>query len=425
MLCETRKFSSLAPLAAGIATLFVINCEAFAQSAYRLSPGDTVEIVLAPIPDQRQRAVIQTDGTIVLPSVGAVAIAGLTSAELQTSLEAILPTKIFRRRAPDGSERMVIIKRDDITVSVAEYRPVYVSGDVLTPGQQPYRPLMTARQAISTAGGYSLLRSRAMQTGADPADLRRDHDSFWTEYLKEHFHLLRIRAELDNKATFEKAPPNSSPLPASVAASISATESESLQTAQKDFNLERGFLDRAVEETSDQIKVLARLEQEAESGVQADTEELNRANKLLASGSLINTRVTESRRALLLSSSRRLDTTVQLMRARRQLDEYKRQIERVASQRRSGLLLQLRDTNVHLADLSVKIQALQEKLRPLGVVSSLPAGGGAMRTELIIVRKNNGEWQRMPVIEDFEIQPGDVIEVALRSDAISVSELSR
>ena len=176
---------------------------------------------------------------------------------------------------------------------------------------------------------------------------------------------------------------------------------------------------------NDQIKVLARLEQEAESGVQADTEELNRANKLLASGSLINTRVTESRRALLLSSSRRLDTTVQLMRARRQLDEYKRQIERVASQRRSGLLLQLRDTNVHLADLSVKIQALQEKLRPLGVVSSLPAGGGAMRTELIIVRKNNGEWQRMPVIEDFEIQPGDVIEVALRSDAISVSELSR
>lgn len=421
MIRHTRMRSHPWTFAASVLLLVGLVCGARAETSYRLSPGDVVEIALAGIPEQRHRAVIQLDGTIALPAVGLVAIAGLTPAELQTRMENLLPTKVFRRRAPDGREQVLIVKPDDVTTSVAEYRPVYVSGDVLTPGQQVYRPLMTVRQAVTAAGGYSLLRSRAFQPGPDPADLRRDHDSIWTEYLKEYFRILRTQAELADQETFDHTAPKNAPLPANVMAAIGQAELESLSVAQADYRSERSFLERATTETDEQIVVLVRREQEEEKGVQADIEELDRVNKIFATGNLTSPRVTESRRALLLSSSRRLETTVQLMRARRQVDEYRRQRERLTNQRRINLLLQLRDLNVRLADLGMKIQAVSEKLRPLGNVSSMPGAGAGLRSEVVIVRKVGQQWQRQPAVEDAEVQPGDVIEVAFRGEATAAS----
>ncbi|QCI69527.1 sugar ABC transporter substrate-binding protein [Phreatobacter stygius] len=408
-------------LAASVLLIGGLGCGARAETTYRLSPGDIVEIGLAGMTEQRHRAVIQLDGTIALPSVGSVAVAGLTSAELQTRMENLLPTKVFRRRTPDGREQILIVKPEDVTTSVAEYRPIYVTGDVLTPGQQTYRPLMTIRQAVTTAGGYSLLRSRATQAGTDPADLRRDHDLLWTDYIREYFRVLRTHAELAGQDTFDQTPPRNAPLPETLIAAIGQAEAEALRVAQADYRLEQSFLDRAAKETDEQIVVLQLREQEEERGVQADMHELDRVNRLFGSGNLVSPRVTESRRSLLLSSSRRLETTVQLMRARRQVDEYRRQLERLTNQRQVTLQLLLRDLNVRLADLGVRIQAVSEKLRPLGGVSTIPAVGARLRSEVAIMRKIGEQWQRLPSPEDAEVQPGDVIEVAFRDEATAAS----
>jgi polysaccharide biosynthesis/export protein len=411
-----RRLSLLGIAASGILILAGMGRAAAADQPYRLTPGDTVEIALSGLPEQRQRTVIQLDGTIALPAVGSVTVAGLTSTELQSKMEALLPTKVFRHRGPDGREQVFVVKPGDVTAWIAEYRPIYVTGDVLTPGQQAFRPQMTVRQAITVAGGYSLLRSRATQAGPDPIDLRRDHDSLWTDFLREHFHALRVRAEMDDQETFDQKPPRNAPLSPQVAASIAQAEAESLRIAISDYRLERSFLERAVKESDEQIVVLTQREQEEEKGVQSDTQELERVNRLFGSGSLVSPRVTESRRALLLSSSRRLETTVQLMRTKRQLDEFGRQLERLANQRRINLLRELRDSNVRLADLGVRIQAVGERLRPLGNVSSMAAGEN-LRSEVAIVRKNGQQWRRLSAGEDTEVEPGDVLEVTFRGEA--------
>jgi polysaccharide export outer membrane protein len=391
---------------------------AHAAEPYRLSPGDVIEVALAGLPEQRQRVTIQLDGTVALPAVGSVVVAGLTATELQARMEALIPTKVFRYRTPDGREQVQVVRPGDVTAWIVEYRPIYVTGDVLTPGQQAFRPMMTVRQAITVAGGYSLLRSRAGQMGADPVDLRRDHDTLWADYLKEYFHALRTRAELDGQETFDQRPPKSSPLPAAAAMAIAQPEAESLKISNADYRSERSFLERAEKEASEQVTVLVQREAEEEKGVEADSQELERVNKLFGSGALVSTRVSESRRALLLSSSRRLETTVQLMRTRFQVEEYGRQLGRIANQRQITLLRELRDANAHLADLRVKIQAVSEKLRPLGNVSSLPAAGNSMRSDVVIVRKAGAQWQRLPATEDTAVEPGDVIEAAFHADAV-------
>ena len=123
---------------------------------------------------------------------------------------------------------------------------------------------------------------------------------------------------------------------------------QSLKTAQADHRKERAFLEDAVKQSDAQLVTLKKQQDGEEKGVQADEEELERVMKLFGSGTLPSPRVTESRRSLLLSSTRRLQTTVEVMRLQRQREDFLRQIERQGSQRSITLLRELKDSKCSL-----------------------------------------------------------------------------
>ena len=391
----------------------------FSQAAladYHLAPGDTVEVGVYGIPDQHYRAVVQLDGNVNLPGVGPVVVGGLTPKELQERMETLLPTKIFRYRTQDGQDHPVVLRPSDITASVAEYRPVYISGDVLTPGQQPFRPLMTVRQLVAMAGGYSLLRSRVQQ-GIDPADLQKEYQTASTEYAKEYYHALRLQAELQDKDTFQQ---NSKDAPAasSVNAAIVKSEAESLRASMNDFRAEEAFLQDSIKKADGQLGVLKTQEQEEAKGVQADNEDLERLGRLFSAGNLTSARLADARRAMLLSSTRHLQTQVEVMRLQRQQDDQRRQVDRLAAQRKMKLLSDLNDSNVRLAVLAATVKAARQRLQPTG------GGGGPMlvepdkmKPEIVIVRSVDRQWTRTVTSPDTELEPGDVVEVALRPEA--------
>jgi polysaccharide export outer membrane protein len=407
-----KTFSHISLACATAMALLVSNACLAAQ--YRLAAGDTVEVSIGGASEQRHRAQIQIDGTIAIPGIGTVEVAGMTTAELQSRMETLLQSKVLRQRLPDGREQAIVVVPGDVIASVVEYRPIYVTGDVLTPGQLTYRSSMTVRQAVAVSGGYSLLRSRNQPGTSDPADLLRDYQSFSTEYVKEYFHILRIDAELADKDTFDQTTPQDLSLPASAIAPIVQAEAESLKTAQVDYRKERRFLQDAVKQADGQFATLSKQQEGEEKGVQADEEELDRVIKLFGSGSLPSPRVTESRRALLLSSTRRLQTTVELMRLQRQREDSARQIDRVASLRTVTLLHELRDSNVHMTDLRIKMRSLGQKLQPVSGSAALPAGTGDLRPQVTVIRKSGPQWEKITASEDFDLEPGDVIEIALR-----------
>lgn len=392
------------------------------RTAYKLSPGDIVEIGISSIPERTQRAVIQMDGTIALPEVGMVSVGGLTPAELQARMEAILPTKIFHQRLPDGREQMIVIKPGDVTAIVAEYRPIYVTGDVLTPGQQAYRPLMTVRQAVAVSGGVSLLRSRANQAGPDPVDLQREYESLWGEYTRDYFHSARLRAELQDQASFDMQPPQGSPLSAAFSSAIAKAEAEGLKLSLDNFQQEQSYVDQGAKDAAAQIDVLTKREQVESDGVKADEEDLARVTKLYQAGNLTSNRLSDVRRSVLLSSNGVLQTSVELMRARRQQEDYRRQRERNDNVRKIGLLTELKDTDVRLADTTARLHAASQKLQPTGASAMpLPVAGETIRAQITIVRKVGEEWRKQPAEEDTEVIPGDTIEVRFSSGLENVA----
>jgi polysaccharide biosynthesis/export protein len=204
------------------------------------------------------------------------------------------------------------------------------------------------------------------------------------------------------------------PVARSTAVAIVNVEAEQLKTRQADLRAEQTFLRRGIVEADEQIKVLSEQEKTENQGNQADIEELERAKELFARGTLPSLRVTDARRAMLLSSIQKLQTVAQLMQTRRQRDDLSRQIERLDGQRRSDMLRELQDATMAFSRIQFKLQSTGEKLQYTALAKSQLVHGLGNKPSITIVRSSTKGSENLIVNEDFELQPGDVVEVALR-----------
>jgi polysaccharide export outer membrane protein len=385
-----------------------------AKAEYRLHVGDVIEISVARLPELKQRVPVQLDGTISFPLIGTLPVTNLSPAEVQAKVQTMLATKVFRQRAPDGHENSVTIEPDEVVATVVEYRPVYVSGDVSRPGEQAYRPLMTVRQAVALSGGYDVVRLRMNNPILEAADLQAEYESLWTGYAREQAHVWRLQQELGQQVTVDQKALLDVPVARSTALAIVNVEAEQFKTRQADEKAERSFLARGIVQADEQIQVLSEQLKTEDQGAQADVEELERAKELFNRGTLTALRVSDARRAMLLSSTRKLQTTAQLMQTKRQRDDFSRQIERFDGQRRSDVLRELQDATLALSTIRFKLQSTGEKLQYTALAKSQLARGLGNKPAITIVRKGAGGNETVLANEDFELQPGDVVEVALR-----------
>jgi len=116
----------------------------FAPSpAYRLGPGDVVDIVVFEVEELSRPAVISSDGTVTLPLVGAVRLAGLSPDEASGEL----------RRLYAGD----LLRDPQITLSVKEYhsQPATVLGAVARPGVYQLRGPRRLSDVLAMAGGLA------------------------------------------------------------------------------------------------------------------------------------------------------------------------------------------------------------------------------------------------------------------------------
>jgi polysaccharide export outer membrane protein len=109
---------------------------------YQVGPGDLLEIQVVTQSDLTQTLRVSSSGEISYPTLGMIAVGGLTVFEIETAIAARLREKGF-------------LKEPDVLVSVREYQAkvIYVSGSVLNPGQFIMSQDLTVAHAILLAGG--------------------------------------------------------------------------------------------------------------------------------------------------------------------------------------------------------------------------------------------------------------------------------
>jgi len=391
------------------------------RAEYRLSPGDIIELAVAGLPDLKQRAPIQLDGTITIPMVGTIVAAGSTSTDVQARVEMALATKVLRQRTPDGRDRIVLIQPGDVSVAVVEYRPIYVNGDVLQPGQHPYRPQMTVRHAIALSGGVSTVRGRSAAMGVEVVEADREYRATVLALAKEHVHAWRLTAELEGSEDIKEQRLADAPVPTATLSEYLRTEASYLNIRLLEYRNEKVHLQNAARLADEQIGTLTTQEKQEAQGLQTDIDELDRVNKLFGSGSLVSPRVTESRRAVLLSSTRHLQTTATLSQVKQQRDEFLFRLEKLDTQRRLEVLREMSESQARIAELRTRLEAAAQKLQVFGRLASADAAGSGVRPAITIIRKSGDGWDRLSVSEDADLLPGDTIEVVARPDLLTTA----
>jgi len=137
-----------------------------------------------------------------------------------------------------------VVRRPEVTVEVAEYRPVYVGGDVMKPGAYPFRFGMTVRDAVTLAEGFDLLRLR----GSDPlmvaADAKGDFQSTAVELAKQTARVARINAELAGKNELDTTALTALTVQPSIIAEVTQIERQQLIADLEDAEREKASIQR-------------------------------------------------------------------------------------------------------------------------------------------------------------------------------------
>lgn len=407
------------PRAAGLALAAALAVSGPASSqeagAYRLDVGDTLELSVVGVPELRQRLAVDLSGHIQLPIVGTLRAAGLPLAELQNAARDALSSNVYQQRLPDGRNAQIVILRDEVVLQIAEYRPVYLLGDVTRAGEQPYRPGLTVLQAVAMSGGYDIQRFRMSNPMLEAADLRGEIDVLRTDLARGRFLVQRLEAELAGAATFAPEPDDIA-LPADLLRGIAQAEAQQFETRQGDHRDELEFIRRLGEQTDTKLATLLEQQRREEEGARFDVEEADRQRMLVQRGVSSTVRAVETRRSSLLSSTRVLQTSVEVEQARREKEELARRLEQLIARRRLDLLREVQDAKVKLAMTRARLAAASEKAFYTGALRSQLVRGSGGRPEITVMRQGTDGTIRMPAGEDTALRPGDVIEVALSLD---------
>jgi polysaccharide export outer membrane protein len=306
-------------------------------------------------------------------------------------------------------------------ITVAEYRPVYLDGDVEKPGAQTYRPGMRVRQALALAGGYDVMRFHGRDPFLESADFRSEYYSLWAEFAKEQAHIARLQAELGNRPAIDRQGWIETPISGSVSSQIAKLEDQQFETRKLDLQREKDHLKRAIAQEEGRIAVLNEQEAKEKEGAQADNVDLQQMRENFKRGIVPTMRMAEARRVTLFSATQALQTMALLAQAERERENLNRSLEKVDDDRRMQMLGELQDAEVRLEGFRTRLQAVGDKLMYSGMVRSQLVRGATSTPNIKIHRDIEGDRQTLVADADTELMPGDVIEVAIRLEDMAAS----
>lgn len=111
------------------------------ENDYILDRGDKIYIQVFDEPDLTLETVVGTSGSINYSYLGDVKVSGKSPSELERYIADLLQNGY--------------LVNPSVNVSVIQYRPFYINGEVRSPGGYPYQLGLTLDKAIALAGGLT------------------------------------------------------------------------------------------------------------------------------------------------------------------------------------------------------------------------------------------------------------------------------
>lgn len=117
------------------------------RQEYRLGPGDRISVTVFGEPDlSLAEARVAGNGTVSYPLLGEINVRDVTARDLEIRITQLLQNGYLRKPL--------------VNVTILEYRPFYVHGEVKSPGGYAYKEGMTIEKAVAVAGGFTAQASK-------------------------------------------------------------------------------------------------------------------------------------------------------------------------------------------------------------------------------------------------------------------------
>jgi len=144
----------------------MVSQQVFASvSDYRLGSGDKILIKVYGEDDLTVETLLSDSGVINYPLLGAVKVSGLTLSELEALIV-------------KGLKGDYLVN-PNVHVSIIEYRPFFIKGEVKAPGAYPFQPGLTISKAAALAEGFTERASQSkifIVRGDDPSQIPQKVD---------------------------------------------------------------------------------------------------------------------------------------------------------------------------------------------------------------------------------------------------------
>ncbi len=379
-----------------LAVLMLARGAAGQEAAYRVEPGDRLTLSVLGQPELVGEFVIGGEGSLLLPLVGDVAVASLTVQEIQ---------KRLTERLADG-----YLHQPVVSVRITEMRPVYVLGDVKTPGSYPFRYGASVLSTIALAGGFAL--PEQAQAGLRTEFLLAEERVRSLETTRRMLMLRRARleAQRDDAAAFRV--PDGLPADAELAR-LAASEREVLTIQRKALATEIGLLQQQKPRIEAEIAGNRAQTAAEQTQLALIQDHLASYNQLISNGLArrytgIELQREEARNkgtiARLASELARLDLNV---------GEITMRIEEARNAYMRRVMAELQDTRARLGDAEIALPIAREvreaRIQQGGSLGSVPAG--ELRRSVVITRRRDGRITHIAADAATALCPGDIVEI--------------
>ncbi|KQS76654.1 exopolysaccharide biosynthesis protein [Rhizobium sp. Leaf384] len=378
----------------------VLTGAAPAQAAgvHRVMAGDVLMIWVYGDTGLTGAFPVGEDGMIGYPILGNIPVADKTTVEIGDALG-----KALAEHVPNLS----------VAVTVKEYAPVFIVGEIQKPGKYEFRPGMIALELFALGGGLRDVATRTDVSGVQLIAAQQDYEDMALQLLGMEVKQSRLEAELNDTPFDEKAISLSGRDPL-VVQQMAHAEAGIFNLRLAALKNERDNLEIQSRNYAEEIETLTKTGALRNQQFELLRQDVDAAQELVTKGASTQSALRERKRDLLAMNQQLLEFGSYLARAQQNKNEVERRIAELSSIRHNTAATELRDIRLEILRLRQKMTFSGQTMAEIGLTAKrVNAIEDTVETAFALVRLVNGAYQETAIDEHTALQSGDVIRVRL------------
>lgn len=368
------------------------------SSSYRLAPGDRISITILGQPEFSGDYMIDNAGSVTLPAIGTVNLKDLAVSQAE---------QLITERLSNG-----LLQQPITSVRVSDPRPIYVIGDVRTPGSYPFRYGVSVLSALALAGGLRV--AEQIPFGARSEFLLADERLRVLQANRRTLLVRRSRLEGQLKSTEQVILPEQMSKDDAEIARLLREESEILAIQKAGYEQTLKLLRDQIPRLNAEMDAIRNQTQAEARQLELIQSHIADYNNLVSSGLTRRFQLIEYQRqeAGYKSNLARLAAEQVSLEIRK--GEISMRMQEAENEYKRKIVADLQDVRSKLEEIEITLPAareIREARLQQGGITSLAANSSDVSHTAVIHRIRDGNTESFQANPTTALSPGDIVEV--------------